>query len=257
MARFARDCLTKMNDLTKRLEVTLGPDTADLTLRIGLHSGPVTAGVLRGDKSRFQLFGDCINTTSRIESTGQPNRIHVSSVTADFLSEAGKNHWLQEREDLVTAKGKGKLKTFWLQLRGVAAANTSTSSGASSSVTDGERNGFEDRMYQGGQLKEVPLRCLDSKEERLISWNVETLLGLLRNIAAKRQDNCLGPEMEAQLSVFESAELETMTTPFEEVKTVISLPTNGTRLERDLSPDDIILSDQVIGQVNDYVRTSK
>lgn len=57
MARFARDVLYKMNDLTKRLEVELGPDTGDLSLRVGLHSGQVTAGVLRGDKSRFQLFG--------------------------------------------------------------------------------------------------------------------------------------------------------------------------------------------------------
>lgn len=44
------------------LERELGPDTADLALRIGLHSGPVTAGVLRGQKSRFQLFGDTVNT---------------------------------------------------------------------------------------------------------------------------------------------------------------------------------------------------
>ena len=37
--------------------VTLGPGTADLRLRVGIHSGPVTAGVLRGERSRFQLFG--------------------------------------------------------------------------------------------------------------------------------------------------------------------------------------------------------
>lgn len=59
-ARFARDCLHRMNDLVKKLEVTLGPDTAELSMRFGLHSGPVTAGVLRGDKSRFQLFGDTV-----------------------------------------------------------------------------------------------------------------------------------------------------------------------------------------------------
>ena len=57
MARFARDCLTKVNDTVRQLEVTLGPDTGDLSMRVGLHSGPVTAGVLRGDKSRVQLFG--------------------------------------------------------------------------------------------------------------------------------------------------------------------------------------------------------
>jgi Adenylate and Guanylate cyclase catalytic domain len=62
MAKFSRDCLHKMKDIVDHLEVTLGPDTADLSLRIGLNSGPTTAGVLRGDKSRFQLFGDTVNT---------------------------------------------------------------------------------------------------------------------------------------------------------------------------------------------------
>ena len=57
MAKFARQCLLQLSKLTKQLEVMLGPDTADLTMRIGLHSGPVTAGVLRGDRPRFQLFG--------------------------------------------------------------------------------------------------------------------------------------------------------------------------------------------------------
>jgi len=55
MARFAKDCIKKMNELTQQLEKTLGPDTADLSMRVGLHSGTVTAGVLRGEKSRFQL----------------------------------------------------------------------------------------------------------------------------------------------------------------------------------------------------------
>ena len=62
MARFSRECLDKFNELAKKLEITLGPDTGDLAMRVGLHSGPVTAGVLRGDKSRFQLFGDTVNT---------------------------------------------------------------------------------------------------------------------------------------------------------------------------------------------------
>ena len=62
MSRFANDCLTKMQSVTKELELSLGVGTADLGLRIGLHSGPVTAGVLRGERARFQLFGDTMNT---------------------------------------------------------------------------------------------------------------------------------------------------------------------------------------------------
>jgi class 3 adenylate cyclase len=62
MTRFAFECLHQMQETTRKLEITLGPGTSDLDIRVGLHSGPVTGGVLRGEKSRFQLFGDTMNT---------------------------------------------------------------------------------------------------------------------------------------------------------------------------------------------------
>ena len=114
MARFANECLLQIKETTSRLVEKLGDDTSDLTLRIGLHSGPVTAGILRGEKSRFQLFGDTVNTASRMESTGESNRIQISESTAKLIEQAGKGHWLIPREEFVEAKGKGMLKTFWL-----------------------------------------------------------------------------------------------------------------------------------------------
>lgn len=61
MAKFAMECVREMDRVTQELEVELGPDTTELRLRVGLHSGPVVAGVLRGEKSRFQLFGDTMS----------------------------------------------------------------------------------------------------------------------------------------------------------------------------------------------------
>lgn len=45
MCKFARECVTQFMALVRQLEVLLGPDTGDLAVRVGLHSGPVTAGV--------------------------------------------------------------------------------------------------------------------------------------------------------------------------------------------------------------------
>jgi class 3 adenylate cyclase len=50
-----------------------------------------------------------------MESNGEPGRIQVSAATADYLIEAGKGAWLTEREGGVEAKGKGTMRTFWVE----------------------------------------------------------------------------------------------------------------------------------------------
>lgn len=63
-------------------------------------------GVLRGEKARFQLFGDSVNVASRMESTGKPMKIQATYETAELLREAGYDSWVQPRENLVAVKGQ-------------------------------------------------------------------------------------------------------------------------------------------------------
>jgi len=116
MARFSWECMRAMRKIKKTLEKKLGQDTNDLDMRFGLHSGPVTAGVIRGNRPRFQLFGDSMNKTSRIESHGQKGRVHISEEMANILIQNGKEHWVSKREDTVNMKGLGEVLTYWLDL---------------------------------------------------------------------------------------------------------------------------------------------
>ena len=56
LVQFAALSMEKMNEKIRELAGELGDDTLELAMRVGIHSGPVTAGVLRGDKARFQVW---------------------------------------------------------------------------------------------------------------------------------------------------------------------------------------------------------
>merc|ERR1719410_1878193 len=95
-----------------------GPDTGELTVRIGIHSGPVTGGFLRGKGARFQLFGDTMTTACLIQTTGMSNRIHLSQATANLLIDGGRKRWVTKRDSKIYTQEKGDLETYWL-VRGV------------------------------------------------------------------------------------------------------------------------------------------
>ena len=156
------ECRDKLLVLTKELAKSLGPGTENIRMRFGLNSGPTTAGVLRGEKNRFQLFGDTTNTAARMEHSSLPNRIQASKKTADLLVEAGKSSWITKRKEAVDAKGKGSMVTYWVEPSGT---NRRFSFTDSNRVSDVRNLGVqEDRLHH------------------LIDFNVEILEHLLREL---------------------------------------------------------------------------
>ncbi|MGA1278088.1 MAG: adenylate/guanylate cyclase domain-containing protein [Candidatus Kapaibacteriota bacterium] len=99
-----------------------------IKIRVGLHCGPVIAGVIGGHKYTYDLWGDSVNTASRMESQGQRNEVHVSEDFVRTLCNVSQDEEVPESHLLtfgrisiqdrgkIDIKGRGSMRTFYLQL---------------------------------------------------------------------------------------------------------------------------------------------
>ena len=105
------------------------PDTSPVQFRIGVHAGPVVAGVIGKERLQYDVWGDTVNTASRMESTGEAGRIQCSEAFersfASAQDDVAQRH-SEERSDeeplfnftergAVEVKGKGSMTTYWLE----------------------------------------------------------------------------------------------------------------------------------------------
>jgi hypothetical protein len=169
-----------------------------------------------------------------MESTSLPNKIQASQKTADLIIESGKGNWLTTRQDLVNAKGKGMLQTYWLDpTRGKPGSTIS-------STAD-----LETESSLGGDLNRpahtfAPLEkeCLEDKIERLIDWNVALFKDLLEAIVNHREQiNARDGQMETV--VIETICADEVSIRDEAVKTLLCMP--------DFESMTVLLSQNQIG----------
>lgn len=106
-ARAARQMLHVVSDRFPQIRV-----------RIGLHCGPVTAGIIGTERLQYDVWGDTVNVASRMESSGEPGRIHVSGEMAKRLRNTEAKERKGEMALLlrgeIDIKGKGLMETYWL-----------------------------------------------------------------------------------------------------------------------------------------------
>jgi class 3 adenylate cyclase len=79
--------------------------------RVGIHSGPITAGVVGKRKFTYDLFGDTINIASRIETAGEAGQINVSAYTYDLI----KGTFPCKYRGKINAKGKGEIDMYFVE----------------------------------------------------------------------------------------------------------------------------------------------
>jgi hypothetical protein len=173
-----------------------------------------------------------------MESTGERNQIQVSHATADLIMASGKSHWMRKRNELVQAKGKGEVQTYWIKSK------------VSSTVKSADAH--DDRRASCGSVifEKVVGEGQESSHKKLIDWQVELLSRLLKQIVVRRN-------MRNEEKTHHHVNLDTnKLLPRDEITEKIVMPAFDPKMnKKSMDPDSVDLPVAVVSQLNDLVTT--
>ena len=188
-----------------------------------------------------------------MESNGQKDCIHVSEATAKLLMESGKQRWLTPRKDKVMAKGKGEMQTYWLEVRSSIPNNfDSTPRRRSSGDTDvdeadgssmGDSNSELEPKIPAWEKDVSSKAVLGERFQRLVDWNVDQLVTLLKKVATNRKNLEKGDSKGSEF------DLRTDSSILEEVTEVIAFSKTSITSE----DGDFQLDSAVVAQLHEFI----
>jgi 3'5'-cyclic nucleotide phosphodiesterase/Adenylate and Guanylate cyclase catalytic domain len=176
-----------------------------------------------------------------MESTSDRGKIQVSQETADLLMAAGKSHWLKPREELVVAKGKGELKTYWLD---------PTKKRRHTKTHKDIRVAQDIALNNGSSTNFSGEPSFDDKYARLIDWNVDVLLHHLARVIS-----CRSRSPPRGSLVNHSSEVALVPAAINDVAEVVALPpfdADSSKYRR--ARPDVSMLQQTRADLHEYVK---